>query len=178
MDLKAKGVRFGHSSSQCLKDITFESHPSHGRLQLPVRRVSHQSQVILLNFIAYEEVSPNTRTEPVMLSYANLMKSLIQSPEDVKQLQENGLLVNMFANEEQVVQMYREINTFGLAKLDTFKHVKMGIEEHCRNRAKTWIADLIHTRFQTPWTIIALFAATLLLCLTFLQTFFTIRPVN
>ncbi|KAI3470167.1 hypothetical protein Pfo_026830 [Paulownia fortunei] len=167
MDLKAKGIHFNPSSSQSLLDITFTS----------LRYVSDRTQVILSNMIAYE-VSPNNKTPPVVLSYVNFMKSLIQSPADVKELQKKGILFNRFANHEQVVKLFKEIDTFGYADFDVFEDVKQRIEEHCRSKAKTWIVDLIHTRFRTPWTAIALFAAIFLLCLTFLQTYFTIRPVK
>ncbi|KAI3446520.1 hypothetical protein Pfo_003185 [Paulownia fortunei] len=171
MDLKAKGIHIRPSSSRSLMDITFKS----GQLQLPVRYVSDLTQIFFSNMIAYE-VSPNSTIKPAVLSYAIFMKSLIQSPEDVKELQEKGILLNTFANYEQVVKVFKEIDTFGYRNLDIFEDVRRRVEDHCRSRAKTWIADLIHTRFRSPWTAIALFAAAFLLCLTFLQTFFTIRP--
>ncbi|KAI3446519.1 hypothetical protein Pfo_003184 [Paulownia fortunei] len=176
MDLKAKGIHFGPSSSRSLKDITFKSHALYGQLQLPVRYVSDQTHVFFSNLIAYE-VSPNSNSKPIVLSYAIFMKLLIQSVEDVKELQEKGILLNRFANQEKVVKMFKELDTFGVADLDIFKDVKRRVEEHCRSKAKTWIADLIYTRFRSPCTAIALFAAAFLLCLTFLQTFFTIRPI-
>ncbi|KAK6146329.1 hypothetical protein DH2020_020198 [Rehmannia glutinosa] len=177
MDLKAKGIHFSPSSTQSLMDITFKSYPSYGRLKLPIRYVSDRTQVVFSNMIAYE-VSPNSKTKPAVLSYVNLMKSVIQSPADVKELQEKGILFNRLANHEQAVKVFKEIDMFGYVDFDIFDDVKQRIEEHCKSKAKTWIVDLIHTWFRTPWTAIALFAATFLLCLTFLQTYFTIRPVK
>ncbi|KAH6772178.1 hypothetical protein C2S51_010582 [Perilla frutescens var. frutescens] len=177
MDLKAKGIRVMPNSNSTLspRDITFR--PSGGcfsQLQLPIQYVSDQTLVVCSNMIAFE-VLPYGCTSLVMLSYVIFMKSLIQSPEDVKELQERGVLLNRLANLEKVVEVFKEIDTFGLHDQDIFKDVKRRIEEHCSSRAKTWFAELIYTRFRTPWTAIALFAAVILLCLTFLQTFFTIR---
>ncbi|XP_057787374.1 UPF0481 protein At3g47200-like [Salvia miltiorrhiza] len=176
MDLKAKGIRVRPNPELSLRDITFkpESNALFSQLQLPVQYFSDLSPVVLANMIALE-VLPNGCSSPVMLSYAIFMKSLVQSPEDVKELQDNGVMLNRLANREKVVEMIKEIDTFGLHDQDVFKDVKRRIEKHCRSRAKTWFADLIYTRFRTPWTAIAFFAALLLLCLASLQTFFTIR---
>ncbi|KAL8053934.1 hypothetical protein ABFX02_05G105600 [Erythranthe guttata] len=175
MDLKEKGIEFEASSSYSVTDIHFESGPLSGRLHIPARVVSSISFVFLSNMIAYE-MSPGSETGFEVLSYANFMKSLIESPADVKELQEKGILINKFQNHEQLLEEFKGVDTFGLDNLDIFKEVRREIEEHCRSKAKTWMADLIHTRFRSPWTVVALLAATFLLCLTFLQTFFTIHP--
>ncbi|KAK4387757.1 hypothetical protein Sango_2382300 [Sesamum angolense] len=106
------------------------------------------------------------------------MKSLIENPKDVKELRENGILFSRLGSDEEVVELFKEIDTYGLGSRYVFPDVKMRIEEHCNSKAKTWMAELIHTYFRSPWTAVALFAATFLLCLTFLQTFYTIRPAN
>lgn len=176
-DLKSKGIRFKPSHSPSFVDIAFKSRAFYGELQLPVRYVSPQMQVMLANLIAYE-VSPNSRVMPITLAYVIFMKSLIESPADVKELQRRGILINSFSNPQQVVKVFSEIDTFGYGDLDFFAEVKRRIEAHCGSRARTWIADLIHTRFRSPWTAIAMLAAAFLLCLTFLQTYFTIHPVK
>ncbi|KAI3453777.1 hypothetical protein Pfo_010440 [Paulownia fortunei] len=129
MDLKAKGIQFRASSSYSIRDVKFNSGFFSGQLQLPARTY---------------EMSPDADTEFEMLSCANFMKSLIESPEDVKELQEKGVF------DEQVVEEFKGIDTFGLDNLDIFKDVKWEIEEHCRSKAKTWTADLIHTRSVHP----------------------------
>ncbi|XP_012834225.1 PREDICTED: UPF0481 protein At3g47200-like [Erythranthe guttata] len=174
-ELKEKGVEFEASSSYSVTNIHFDSGPLSGRLHIPARVVSSISFVFLSNMIAYE-MSPGSETGFEVLSYANFMKSLIESPADVKELQEKGILINKFQNHEQLLEEFKGVDTFGLDNLDIFKEVRREIEEHCRSKAKTWMADLIHTRFRSPWTVVALLAATFLLCLTFLQTFFTIHP--
>lgn len=166
MDLKTKGIRVRPNSTRLLRDITFRPNACFSHLHLPLLCVSDQSSVLWANMIAYE-VLPSRCTSLAYLSYAIFMKSLIQTPEDVKELQQRGLMSNRTANLEKVVELFKEIDTFGLHEQDILKDVKREIEEHCNSRAKTWIAELIYTRFRTPWTSIALFAAVLLLCLTF-----------
>lgn len=176
MDLKSKGIEFKPSSSCSIRDIKFKSSfPA--ELELPTQIVWSTSLSILSNMIAYEML-PGAEAEFEVLSYANFMKSLIESVEDAKELQEKGVLINRFQNHQQLVEELRGVDTFGLDNFDIFRDVKLEIEEHCRSKPKTWMADLIHTRFASPWTVIALLAAILLLCLTFIQTYFTINPVN
>ncbi|XP_022882686.1 uncharacterized protein LOC111399543 [Olea europaea var. sylvestris] len=95
---------------------------------------------------------------------------------DVKELREKKILFSTLDSDEQVVEVIKEIDTSGLDNYYIFDDVKMRIEKHCSSKAKTWIAELIHTYFRNPWTFIALLAATFLLCLTFLQTYYTVNP--
>ncbi|KAK6151338.1 hypothetical protein DH2020_013973 [Rehmannia glutinosa] len=67
-----------------------------------------------------------------------------------------GILLNTLGDYEQVVKVFKEVDTFRYRHLDVFGDIRQRVEEHCRSRAKTWIADLIHARFQSPWTAIAL----------------------
>ncbi|XP_047940461.1 uncharacterized protein LOC125187855 [Salvia hispanica] len=174
MDLKAKGIRVRPDPDLALADITFVPGLCFSELRLPVQYFSDLTPMVMENMIAFE-VLPHGCSSLAVLSYAIFLKSLVQSPQDVKELQANGVILNRLANLEKVVQVIKEIDTFGLHDQDIFKDVKMRIEEHCRNKARTWLADLIYTRFRTPWTAIALFAGVLLLCLAFLQTLFTIN---
>ncbi|KAL0346198.1 UNVERIFIED_CONTAM: hypothetical protein Sradi_4451100 [Sesamum radiatum] len=175
-DLKAKGVDF-KPSSNCLTDIRFRSYSFYGLLELPVRYVTNNSMVSFSNMIAFE-MCPETDTGRDVISYVNFMKSLIETPGDVKVLREKGILFSRLGSDEEVVKMFKQMDTFGAEKSDQFLDVKMRIEQHCNSKAKTWMAELIHAYFLSPWTAVALFAATFLLCLTFLQTFYTIPPPN
>ncbi|KAG6413669.1 hypothetical protein SASPL_126383 [Salvia splendens] len=174
MDLKAKGIRIRSDPDLSPGEITFVPGVCFSELHLPIQ---YLTPVVVENMIAFE-VLPHGCSSLVVLSYAIFMKSLVQSPQDVKELQANGVMLNRFGNLENVVQMIKEVDTFGLHDQDIFKDVKRRIEEHCRSKARTWLADLIYSRVRTPWTAIALFAGVLLLCLTFVQTFFTIWPTN
>ncbi|KAL2480728.1 Plant protein of unknown function (DUF247) [Abeliophyllum distichum] len=174
-DLKAKGIYF-KPSSYCLKDIEFKSYTFFGQLQLPVWFFSFHSKLFFQNMIAYE-ASPESDVDFSIICYINFLKPLIVKPKDVKELREKKILFSCLDGDEQVLQVIKEIDTCGIDLPPIFNDVKMRIEEHCSNKAKTWIAELIHTYFRNPWTFIALLAATILLCLTFLQTYYTINKL-
>ncbi|KAI3459673.1 hypothetical protein Pfo_016336 [Paulownia fortunei] len=124
------------------------------------------------------EMSPETNTDFAVISYVNFMKTLIENPKDVKELREKGILFSCLANDEEVVKIFKEIDTYGMDNINIFQDVKMRIHEYYASKAKTWMAELIHTYFCSPWTAIALFVATFLLCLTIIQTYYTVHPRN
>ncbi|XP_047939423.1 uncharacterized protein LOC125186974 isoform X1 [Salvia hispanica] len=175
-DLKAKGVHF-RRSSYCLTDIKFESFAWYAELHLPFFYITYNSKVFFSNAIAFE-MSPETDTNMGVTAYFNFMKIMISNAKDVKVLREKDILYSMLANDEEVVEMVKSIDTYGFASNFFFSDVNMRIEKHCTSKARTWMAELINTNFRSPWSVIALAAATFLLCLTFIQTYFTINPTN
>ncbi|XP_042037885.1 uncharacterized protein LOC121783774 isoform X2 [Salvia splendens] len=175
-DLIAKGIHL-RKSSYCLTDISFFSFGLFAQLRLPVFLISDADIVAYSNLIALE-MSPGTYTDFGVTSYYNFMKTLIININDVKVLREKGILFSMLASDEKVLHIFKSIDTYGHSNFGLFYEVKMRINEHCNSKAKTWMAELCNTNFRSPWTVMALAAATFLLCLTFLQTYYTINPRN
>ncbi|KAL0349391.1 UNVERIFIED_CONTAM: hypothetical protein Sangu_1166900 [Sesamum angustifolium] len=171
-NLKAKGIYFKPSSSQSLKDAKFNSYLVYAQLELPTWGVSIYTKVFFLNMLAYE-MSPNNINNGVVTSYINLMKSLIECTEDVKELREQKILYNMLGSDEQVRDVYKEIKTYGNPPV--FHDLQKKIQAHYNSKMKTWIAELIHTHFRTPWTVIGLLAAMSLLALASINVYYSIH---
>ncbi|MFS7943312.1 hypothetical protein Hanom_Chr06g00498801 [Helianthus anomalus] len=104
------------------------------------------------------------------------MKSLIIHSDDVKELRNNGVLLHSLGRDEDVVKMYDEIEAPAV-NLYMFHQLRRQIEKHCNNRYKTWVAELITVYFSSPWKTVAVLVATAILFSSFLQTYFTIKPV-
>ncbi|CAA2998295.1 Hypothetical predicted protein [Olea europaea subsp. europaea] len=172
-DLKAKGINF-KPSSDCLKDIKFKSYTFYGQLQLPVCLFTVHSKLLFTHMIAFE-MTPESGGEYTVTFYVSFLKSLIVKSEDVKELREKKILFSSLDYDEQIVEAIKEINIGGYGIDVMFDDVKRAIENHCSSKSKTWIAELIYTYFRNPWTVTALLAATFLLCLTFLQTYYTMN---
>ncbi|XP_027151910.1 UPF0481 protein At3g47200-like [Coffea eugenioides] len=174
-ELKAKGIHFRRSSADSLKGIKFKSSYFYATLEVPIWFVSIYTKVFFLNMIAYE-MCPSISTDRAVTAYIEFMKSLIDSPKDVKELREKRILLTTLGSDEEVLKVYKDINTYGVRNVTIFHDVKEKIQAHYNNKAKTWLAELFYTYFNSPWTAIALFAAAFLLVLTFLQTYYTVRP--
>ncbi|XP_051148486.1 UPF0481 protein At3g47200-like [Andrographis paniculata] len=174
--LQTKGIYF-RPSSQGLLDIRFVSYHVYGVLHLPILVVNRDTKVFFSNMAAFE-MSPHNLTDGEFLSYLNFMKPLMETAKDVKELRERGILFSSLGSDEEVVNVFKEIDTYGADNYKDFLEVKSAISKHCRSKGKTWMADLAHTYCRSPWAAIAVFAGVFVLCLTFLQTFYTIHPVE
>lgn len=140
--------------------------------------ISEDSDIALSNMVAME-LCPGTRcSDMTVAAYLSLMKSMIRSSEDVQALQEQGIIVSFVGGDEEIVRMVKEMHTGGAEVLPVFDDIMVRINNHCDSRANTWIAELVNTYFRSPWTAIALAAAVYLLCLTVIQTYYTINPRN
>lgn len=107
------------------------------------------------------------------------MKSLVVCPEDVKELRENGVICNHMRTDEEAAKVFQDVTTYdvvshGGTRVDVIKEMQC----HVSCRWKTSIAECYWTYFSTSWSIIALLVAITLLCLTIMQTHYTMYPMN
>ncbi|KAD3068350.1 hypothetical protein E3N88_36230 [Mikania micrantha] len=96
--------------------------------------------------------------------------------DDVKELRKNNILLHSLGSDDEVVKMFDEIQA-PLVNLYMFNQLRREIEMHCNHKYKTWTAELIATYFSSPWKAMALFVASAILFTSFLQTYFTIKPL-
>ena len=101
-------------------------------------------------------------------SFLAFLASLIDHPEDVKELRSKGSLLNLHGSDEEVVNLFNIISTNVVHDGKTFYIVRRKIHEHYYNKYKTWIAQGFHTHFSNPWAIIAFTATFITLVLTFI----------
>ncbi|PIN18918.1 hypothetical protein CDL12_08405 [Handroanthus impetiginosus] len=173
-DLKEKGIYFRCSSGGSLKAIKFSSFFFFGKLELQPAYVSSLSRVVFLNLIAYE-LCPNNVLDYTVVCYVDFMKSLIVSPADVKELREKKVLLTSWTDED-VVRLYKDLDTFDILAADKYNEVKQQIQKHYDSKIKTSMVQLYYNYFSSPWTTIAWFAGVFIFILTAAQTYFTVHP--
>ncbi|KAF7130347.1 hypothetical protein RHSIM_Rhsim10G0160600 [Rhododendron simsii] len=175
-ELKAKGIRARRGSTYNQRDIKFRSSFFFfAVLEIPPILLNPHFPIHFSNQIAYE-LTPNNPANRHTMAYINFLKSLINSAEDVKELRANNILLSPCTSDEEVVHMIDSIPTIYEENFTIYAKVKQSIQNHCDNKAKTWIAELVHNYFNSPWAFIAFFAASALIIMTLLQTYFTINP--
>ncbi|XVF65080.1 hypothetical protein PTKIN_Ptkin09bG0218000 [Pterospermum kingtungense] len=107
--------------------------------------------------------------------YVVLMNHLIDSPKDVKILCQNGIVKSMLGDDQAVATM---INGLGVFLLHSpkfyYSEVCNKINRHCSRRWNKRMANLKHNYFYSPWALLSVLAATLLLLLTLLQAVFSV----
>uniref|UniRef100_A0A3Q7G1J9 Uncharacterized protein n=1 Tax=Solanum lycopersicum TaxID=4081 RepID=A0A3Q7G1J9_SOLLC len=92
--------------------------------------VEYLSMVVKMNLM------PHNR---VLLCHALI------SPNDVKELREEKITFHTLGSDEEVVQVYKGLKTYGADNPLLFKHFKRNIQEHYNSKGKIWIAELIDT---------------------------------
>ncbi|KAI3897147.1 hypothetical protein MKW92_010367 [Papaver armeniacum] len=169
MNLHDSGIKF-EKSTQNLTDIWFEGDV----LKLPVMVIDDITESTLLNLMAFERFHVGAGNE--ITSYVCFMDNIVDSLDDVKILRSAGVLHNAIGSDKAVAKLFNEmtkdVTPDPESRLE--KIVQKQLDEYCRSRWHEWRANLCHTYFKSPWALLSLLAAVLLLALTICQTFYTI----
>ncbi|XP_062019217.1 UPF0481 protein At3g47200-like [Rosa rugosa] len=177
-ELKAAGIHLRRSKTGTLRDISFTQPLGLlgfvGFLYLPPISVDDSMRPKFLNLIAYE-MCPDFQNDFDVTSYICLLDSLIDHPDDVKQLRSARVLHNLLGSDEEVAQIFNEIGTDLVPNSDIYLNVKVKLEKHYKNRGKTWMAQFCHDHFSSPWTILAFLGVLAALGLSGIQTWYTIK---
>ncbi|XP_061337048.1 uncharacterized protein LOC133284086 [Gastrolobium bilobum] len=174
-ELKAAGIRIRKR-----KDTSFYPIFMNGRLELPEFTVDGSTALIFYNLIAYE-MCPDFRNNYEISSHLVFLGSLVDHPEDVKELRHAGILRNDLASDKEVADLFNQMDFLLVPGTPKFAHIRDQIEAHFesrrgRIRVLRWIEEAYKNYLRSPWTVIALLAATLALVLTFIQTWYTMHP--
>ncbi|KAJ0013665.1 hypothetical protein Pint_20107 [Pistacia integerrima] len=173
-ELKAVGIHFRPSKTNKFTDVAFQ--PGYlAKLELPPVCIDDSTKSMLLNMVAYES-SPNGPDDFGVSSYICLMDSLIDHAEDVMELRKKGILLNFLGSDQQVADLFNEIADNLVSHQHAYTVVKDKIEKHYKNRLKIWLAEWLHTHFSSPWTLLAFIGAVLVLVLTVIQTYESVKP--
>ncbi|KAG9136965.1 hypothetical protein Leryth_013820 [Lithospermum erythrorhizon] len=151
-ELKAKGIHIGPSGGASCNDIKFHSSYLYGTLQLPMFYATILTRPFYSNIIVYE-MSPGSRGDVIVTAYVSFLKSMIQSPKDVKELRNKGILTSVMGGDEEVMKLFNSIDTFGIDSSLAYGNVRAQIQKHYNSYTKTWVAEFFHSYFRSPWTI-------------------------
>lgn len=110
-------------------------------------------------------------------TYISFMSSLIDHPDDVKELRLKNIILNTLGRDQEVAKLFTEIPTHSMVDFEIYRDVKEKFQEHYNSIIRTWIAGIIHIYFSSPWAFIAFLAGASVIVLTFVQTYFTIFPL-
>ncbi|PON61232.1 hypothetical protein TorRG33x02_282530 [Trema orientale] len=174
-DLKAAGIKVEPSDTCSLRDVSFSALCFAGYLKLPPLIVDDSTGRKLLNLVAYEMCPDKFQTEDGVTSYVYFLDSLIDNEEDAKDLRMATIFRNRLSSDAEVAKMFNEIGT-DLVPAPGYVDVKIKIQKHYDNRCMTWVAQVYRDHFSSPWTILALTAAVIVLVLTGVQTWFAVLP--
>ncbi|KAE8098655.1 hypothetical protein FH972_016700 [Carpinus fangiana] len=175
-ELRAAGIQLKPSKTSSLTDVSFTDRFTFypGYLHLPRITVDDSTGPKFLNLIAYEGC-PDFDNEFSVTTYICFLDSLIDHPDDVKELRKAKILHNLLGSDEEVSQLFNTIATDLVPNPETYAKVKRQIQQCYNNKWKTWIAQAIHDHFSSPWTFVGFLAAFLALALTVTQTWYSVH---
>ena len=174
-ELRVAGVHLESNHSSCLRKITFSKkwnfYP--GILKLPPITVDDSTGPKFFNLIAYE-MCPDFENDYGITSYISFLDSLIDEDKDVIDLRNAGILGNFLGSDQEVAQVFNEIGTDLVPNLEIYRDVRYKIQEFYDKKSMTWISEVLHTHFSSPWTVLAFVGALFVLGLTIAQTVYTV----
>ncbi|KAM1014939.1 UPF0481 protein At3g47200-like isoform X1 [Malus sylvestris] len=162
--LSEAGIKFQKSSEM---DIKFEK----GLLTIPPLEIHELTGPLFRNLIAFEQCYDY---DLMMTSYAVLMDNLIDTSKDIDLLCEKGILTNWLSPED-AAQFFNHLHSDTLVIRFYYGGLCDAVNQHYNTNWNKWMEKLRREYFGTPWAIISLVAAFILLVLTMLQTVYTIH---
>ncbi|PON52298.1 hypothetical protein PanWU01x14_210090 [Parasponia andersonii] len=180
-ELKSTGIEFKPSSGLASVYFSRRCFNVKGHLRLPPLIVDEWTEQKLINLALYEKWLSGSYKKNwyFVTSYIKFMDFLIDGEQDVEELRASRVLRNRLSNDTQVANLFNKLgsNPYFEPPEDVYNsNVKAQLQTHCGRNCTIWMAQVYQQHFSSPWTIIALLAAAVLLSLTIIQTWYTIRP--
>ena len=125
------------------------------------------------NLIAYE-MCPDFENDYGVTSYISFLDSLIDEAKDVIDLRKEGILHNLLGSDEEVALFFNEIGTDLVPNPEIYRDVRSKIQKYHEKKRMTYINEVIHNHFSSPWTVVAFTAALFALILSIAQTVYSI----
>lgn len=167
-ELKEAGIRL----KQCKENsLNFES----GVLKFPPLQVSGETEFLLRNLMAYEQLSCDDDHPKHVTDYTFFMHCLIRSNKDIEILRRSGIISNYLGGDDNIYYMFDRLGKNFLRSSEfCYSGVFERLNRHCGRRHNKWMAKLRRNYFNSPWSVIKFAAASALLLLTLTQTVFSI----
>ncbi|KAG8369635.1 hypothetical protein BUALT_Bualt14G0034100 [Buddleja alternifolia] len=173
--LREANVKFKSSKSDSFFKIEFEN----GVLSLPHLIIEDRTQDFFRNVIAYEQYLQEKEISFVT-DYVKFMDCLIDSSRDVKILCRYGFIESWLGDDEMIANMFNKLteSVTGPGERFIYAGTCTRVNKHFSKR-KNWWMKILRLRYcDSPWKVISIVAATLLLLLTFIPTVCSIKQVN
>ncbi|TKY49840.1 putative UPF0481 protein [Spatholobus suberectus] len=139
-ELKAAGVGLKKGKTRNPSNISFSNGWLHSKLTLPEIVVNDITVDLMFNLIVYERCH-DFENDYGICSYYSFLDSLIDHPDDVKELKSQGILLNSLRNNEEVANFFNTIGTALLPEKTKYGHVRAQIERHYNHKSlPTWLS--------------------------------------
>uniref|UniRef100_A0A453DLZ0 Uncharacterized protein n=1 Tax=Aegilops tauschii subsp. strangulata TaxID=200361 RepID=A0A453DLZ0_AEGTS len=161
--LSEAGIQFRPSKTSYLDDIRLHN----GRLYMPKVEMDDSTAYRIHNMMAFEAMHVSTGND--VTAYVLFVKDLINSADDVQLLERKGILEHDLADDDNaVVRLFNSL-TRDVSKnwKSQLSQVRQDVDHHYRsNHLRVFLyeawSNLKNKYFKSPWTLLALVTAILL----------------
>ena len=177
-ELKSAGIEFKPCSGLATVSFSSRCYNIRGHLKLPPITVDEWTECRLMNLVAYEMcLGGSKKNWYFVTSYIKFMDFLIDTEQDVKELRASCILWNRLSSDAKVAKLFNDIGSKCFEPpQDVYSDVRTEIQTHCDRKCAIWMAQVYHEHFSSPWTVLALLAAGIVLSLTTIQTWYAVHP--
>ncbi|XP_039010544.1 UPF0481 protein At3g47200-like [Hibiscus syriacus] len=167
-ELREACIKFRKRKTDRFWDIKFKN----GILRIPRLLIHDGTKSLFLNLIAFEQCHLDCSND--ITSYVIFMDNLINSNEDVGYLHYFGIIEHWLGSDVEVADLFNRLCSEVVFDINNnyLSHLSEDVNRYHNDRWNAWRAALRHRYFNNPWAIVSLFAACILLVLTFAQTFY------
>uniref|UniRef100_J3L128 Uncharacterized protein n=1 Tax=Oryza brachyantha TaxID=4533 RepID=J3L128_ORYBR len=152
--------------------------------QIPTIEIDDMNRTVLVNLITLEPTRGRDQQPGLITSYVALMSNLIVTARDVELLRERGVLESRVSDDEEAAQFFSRLAR-GTAMNDerqAFAALYEEVRRYCNSRwyyrVRKALLELRRDYLSSPWTIISVVAATIILFLTATQTYVAVFPAK
>ncbi|XP_026418092.1 UPF0481 protein At3g47200-like isoform X3 [Papaver somniferum] len=176
-ELREAGVTFLEKPEHANIDM-FAVEYKNGVLKIPPLFIDDNTVPLFLNFIAYEQCDKDAT--PYFTNHFMFFDRLVSSIKDVEVLHRTGIIHHVFGSDKKVAdfinKLCREIvyNVDNCHLSEQMKGVNDYYKGYYANKWNVWWTRLLRDYFSSPWTVLSLLAASVLLMFTAGQTFFAL----
>jgi hypothetical protein len=169
--LRRAGIELNQGKEDSFLAVKFR----HGVIEMPSITIEDFMSSFLLNCVAFEQCH-NSCSKHVT-TYTTFLDCLVNTAKDVEYLCDSNIIENYFGNDAELARFINNLGKDVAFDLNRCYLSKLfnDVSEYYRNSRHVQWASFKYTYFDTPWSFISAMAAFVLLVLSFLQTFYTIK---
>nr|CAD1824423.1 unnamed protein product [Ananas comosus var. bracteatus] len=175
MELRESATVFEKKTSGSTLDITFHRRRFKRIIRvfhIPELHILDYSSLIFYNLIVFE-IHSSTRGRCTM-AFSVLMRSLLRREEDVKLLQQRGILVSSSMTDRQLIDLFARLSrlTENHEMPRDLYAICRQVQSHHKNLVSRLCGGIIVQYFSKPVVTLSVFVAALLFVPTLLQTIY------
>ncbi|KAF8009303.1 hypothetical protein BT93_J0337 [Corymbia citriodora subsp. variegata] len=164
--LRPSGIKFKSKKTQNFLNISFRKRV----LEIPSITINDFMTTMLINCIALEQCQENS--SKYITDYVSFMSCLINQPKDVSLLCSDGIITRFSQDDQYVANLFYKLGKGIVFNVDDC-YLSKQFEELESYYDSNW-ANMMRTYFSSPWSVISVFSAFLVIVVTATQTVFAV----